>query len=118
MAGDVNANRRPGLHWQWPAVSEGDVAQQGQTRGILRRQSRRRSGRLLQEGQPNNDKLGEFASSLPDEIRDLVMEQFHNYGSVLGHGGLRRRSPLMRCRHDFSDQLPAPDEFCRSRQSL
>jgi len=46
------------------------------------------------------------------------MEQFHNYGSVLGHGGLRRRSPLMRCRHDFSDQLPAPDEFCRSRQSL
>ena len=33
-----------------------------------------------EDGQPTNDKLGEFVSSLPDGMRDLAMEQLHEMG--------------------------------------
>ena len=37
-----------------------------------------------EDGQPTNDKLGEFVSSLPDGMRDLAMEQLHEYGLRAG----------------------------------
>ncbi|PHS04632.1 MAG: hypothetical protein COA78_16330 [Blastopirellula sp.] len=38
----------------------------------------------FEDGQPVNDKLGEFASFLPDGMRDLAIEQFHEYGLRAG----------------------------------
>ena len=38
----------------------------------------------FEDGQPTNDKLGEFVSALPDGMRDLAMEQLHEYGLRAG----------------------------------
>ncbi|SLN75247.1 polysaccharide deacetylase family protein [Oceanibacterium hippocampi] len=38
----------------------------------------------FEDGQPVNDKLGEFQSILPDGQRDLAIEQFHEYGLRAG----------------------------------
>jgi peptidoglycan/xylan/chitin deacetylase (PgdA/CDA1 family) len=38
----------------------------------------------FEDGQSTNDKLGEFTSFLPDGMRDLAIEQFHEYGLRAG----------------------------------
>ncbi len=38
----------------------------------------------FEDGQPVNDKLGEFHTILPDGMRDLAIEQFHEYGLRAG----------------------------------
>lgn len=38
----------------------------------------------FEDGQPVNDKVGEFTSIIPDGMRDLAMEQFHEYGLRAG----------------------------------
>lgn len=38
----------------------------------------------FEDGQPTNDRLGEFRSILPDGMRDLAIEQFHEYGLRAG----------------------------------
>ncbi|HEY4163085.1 MAG TPA: polysaccharide deacetylase family protein [Dongiaceae bacterium] len=38
----------------------------------------------FEDGQPVNDKLGEFHTILPDGMRDLSIEQFHEYGLRAG----------------------------------
>jgi peptidoglycan/xylan/chitin deacetylase (PgdA/CDA1 family) len=37
-----------------------------------------------EDGQPTNDKAGEFPSLLPDGMRDLAMEHIHEYGTRAG----------------------------------
>src|SRR5260370_36962617 len=84
MAKDVNANRRRdfiGYGRQRPKVTWPNKAELAVSFVVNLEEGAEAS---LEAGQPSNDKLGEFVSSLPDGMRDLAIEQFHEYGLRAG----------------------------------
>src|SRR5229473_2439831 len=84
MASDVNANRRRdfiGYGRQRPKVTWPNKAELAVSFVVNLEEGAEAS---LEDGQPSNDKLGEFVSSLPDGMRDLAMEQFHEYALRAG----------------------------------
>src|SRR5260370_38570172 len=95
MAKDVNANRRRdfiGYGRQLPKVTWPNKAELAVSFVVNLEEGAEAS---LEDGQPSNDKLGEFVSSLPDGMRDLAMEQFHEHGLLVC--ALRIPDPFDRC---------------------
>jgi peptidoglycan/xylan/chitin deacetylase (PgdA/CDA1 family) len=84
MASDINTDRRRdfiGYGRQRPKVTWPNNAELAVSFVVNLEEGAEAS---LEDGQPTNDKLGEFVSSLPDGMRDLAMEQFHEYGLRAG----------------------------------
>jgi hypothetical protein len=74
MASDINADRRrdfTGYGRQRPKVIWPNNAELAVSFVVNLEEGAEAS---LEDGQPTNDKLGEFVSSLPDGMRDLAME--------------------------------------------
>ena len=89
MASDMNADRRRdfiGYGRQRPKVIWPNKAQLAVSFVVNLEEGAEAS---LEDGQLTNDKLGEFVSSLPDGMRDLAMEQFHEYGLRAGRKSYR-----------------------------
>lgn len=84
MSSDVTATRRRdfvGYGRQRPRVAWPNNAQLAVSFVVNLEEGAEPSS---EDGQPTNDKAGEFVSALPDGMRDLGMEQFHEYGLRAG----------------------------------